>query len=211
MFWLSWSGFGLFILKRVRHKDFRHINVGIKRRWTFFAIKSFLLRYNMYSGKESGEQHEPLLVQAVPCMLFSTRSVSYKFLSQLLESEQVLRVSSHKHLETIFAPSHFFWSQPWFGGSAYELKWEINIITSSLMKKWWVNAFSMLQFDISYLEYVVCFNYIKRQECDISNRQLRLLIKYYCSVFYWNTIVLESDSVFSISLKVIFYLEEKYY
>lgn len=77
-----------------------------------------------------------------------------------------MSVSSHKYLEAVFSPCGGGLSRA-LGGSAYELKWEINIIASSLVKEWRVIASGVLRFDIFYIEYVVC-NYIKREECDIT-------------------------------------------
>lgn len=73
-----------------------------------------------------------------------------------------MSISSRKYTEAVFGPRHGGLSHA-LGGSEYELKWGISTITSSLMKEWRVIASGMLQFDIFYIEYVVC-NYIKRED-----------------------------------------------
>lgn len=100
-----------------------------------------------------------LLRQLPACNFLPQNLFLRSSLSLLLESEEVMRVSSPKYLQAILGPhclSHAL------GDSASELNRKINIIASFLMKEWRVIAFGVVGWDIFYTGYVVC-NCIKRE------------------------------------------------
>lgn len=75
--------------------------------------------------------------------------------------EEVMSVSSRRYLQAILGP-HCGSLSCTLGGSTFELKREINILVSFLMKEWRVIAFGVLGWDLFYTGYVVC-NCIKRE------------------------------------------------
>lgn len=102
-----------------------------------------------------------LLRQLPACNFLPQNLFLRSSLSLLLESKEVMRVSSHKYLQAILGPHCGSLSHA-LAGSTFELKGKINIIASFLMKGWRVIAFGVVGWDIFYTGHVVC-NCIKRE------------------------------------------------
>lgn len=148
-----------------------------------------------------------LLRQLPACNFLPQNRILRSSLSLLLESEEVMSVSSRKYLQAILGP-HCGGLSRALGGSVFELKGKINIIASFLMKEWRVIAFGLLGWGIFYTGYVVC-NCIKGRMCH-HQQTVELVDKMllFCGLLtYLST---ESESIFSILPKAIS-LEEQCY
>lgn len=104
-----------------------------------------------------------LLSQLPACNFLPQNLFLRSSLSVLLESKEVMSVSSWKYLQAIIGPHRGSLSHA-LGGFAFELKGKINIIASFWMKECKAIAFGVLGWDVFHTGYVVC-HCIKGRMC----------------------------------------------
>lgn len=105
-----------------------------------------------------------LLRQLPACNFLPQNLFLRSSLSVLLESKEVMSVSSCKYLQAIIGPHCGSLSHA-LGGFAFELKGKINIIASFWMKECRAIAFGVLGWDVFRTGYVVC-HCVKRENCQ---------------------------------------------